>query len=369
MRICVYAISKNEEQFVDRFCEAAKDADLILLGDTGSTDDTVSKMGNHLNTKCISISINPWRFDHARNAVLAQIPADYDVCVSLDLDEILQPGWRAEIEKVWEVGKTTRLEYMFDWGCGIAFWYEKIHSRKGYFWHHPVHEYPTPDMRTVEVRAKTPRDFLMVIHKPDSTKSRGQYLDLLKMSVTEDPFCPRNAFYYARELSFVRNWAESIKECDRYLALPRANWCNERCYAYRVKGRCYTELGKFKEAEMSFFLAASEAPYTREPWSELAMLCYSQKRWGECFAFAMRGLEIKDREQVYTVDPEVWGLKLHDLASLAAHELGMKDVAREQLLVAIEKATPGSWDHTRLTDNLQWMNPKPEPGKLVFTKG
>ena len=41
MKIAVYAISKNEEQFVKRFCESAKDADLILIPDTGSTDNTV----------------------------------------------------------------------------------------------------------------------------------------------------------------------------------------------------------------------------------------------------------------------------------------------------------------------------------------
>ena len=41
MKIAVYAISKNEAQFVKRFCESAKEADLILIADTGSTDDTV----------------------------------------------------------------------------------------------------------------------------------------------------------------------------------------------------------------------------------------------------------------------------------------------------------------------------------------
>ena len=41
MKIAVYAISKNEEQFVNRFCDSAKDADIILIADTGSTDRTV----------------------------------------------------------------------------------------------------------------------------------------------------------------------------------------------------------------------------------------------------------------------------------------------------------------------------------------
>ena len=41
MKIAVYAISKNESQFVERFCKSAVDADLIVIADTGSTDNTV----------------------------------------------------------------------------------------------------------------------------------------------------------------------------------------------------------------------------------------------------------------------------------------------------------------------------------------
>ncbi len=37
-RIAVYAISKNEAQLVQRFCDSARDADLIMIADTGSTD-------------------------------------------------------------------------------------------------------------------------------------------------------------------------------------------------------------------------------------------------------------------------------------------------------------------------------------------
>jgi len=41
MKICVYTIAKNEEHHVERLCNSAKDADLILILDTGSTDNTV----------------------------------------------------------------------------------------------------------------------------------------------------------------------------------------------------------------------------------------------------------------------------------------------------------------------------------------
>ena len=43
LKIAVYAISKNEEEFVNRFCDSAKDADIILIADTGSTDVTFAR--------------------------------------------------------------------------------------------------------------------------------------------------------------------------------------------------------------------------------------------------------------------------------------------------------------------------------------
>jgi glycosyltransferase involved in cell wall biosynthesis len=349
VKICVYAISKNEEKFAARFCEAAKEADLIFVADTGSTDNTRPFL-RHAKATVREISISPWRFDDARNAALAMLPDDIDVCVSLDLDEVLQPGWRQEIERVWTPG-TTRLRYGFDWGCGIVFKYEKIHARHGYRWHHPCHEYPVAD-RIVEKYAST--DMLMVIHKPDSSKSRGQYLDLLRVSIEEDPHCPHNAFYYARELSFNGKWQEAIDQAKRYLELPRATWVHERCYAMRVISRCCQELGDWGASLSWLRKATSEAPDSREPWAELAMACYRCSRWAEGFGAAMTCLGITNRELVYTADPEVWGHLPHDLASIAAWNLGLYEVACEQAMKAVELAP----DDLRLRRNLEYTKSK-----------
>lgn len=346
MKIAVYAISKNEERFVKRFCESAKDADLILIADTGSTDNTVA-LARNCGAAVHEICITPWRFDDARNAALALVPRDIDVCVSLDLDEELQPGWREEIERVWKQG-TTRLRYKFDWGAGIAFYYEKIHARHGYRWVHPCHEYPVPYL--IEERYAQ-SDMLMVIHKPDNTKSRGQYLHLLEMSVKEDPNDPRNAFYYARELSFHGQWANAIRECERYLALPGASWPNERCYAYRVMSRSYSELGDWANAIRCARLGVIEAPNTREPWCEIAKLTYRAGQWAECYGAAMSALAITNRELVYTVDPEVWGSMPHDYASIAAWNLGIKDKAIEQAELALQFSP----NDVRLANNLRLM--------------
>jgi len=351
MKIAIYAIAKDESLHIKRFLSACADADAVYVADTGSTDNTVALLEEQGLT-VPHVSIKPWRFDDARNALLAMLPDDIDVCVSLDLDEVLQPGWRAEIERVWVPG-TTRLKYGFDWGAGIVFKYEKIHSRHGYRWTCPVHEYPMPD-RITEVWAET--DMLLVVHQPDPSKSRGQYLDLLRISVEENPSEPRNAFYYARELSWAKRWQEAIAQAERYLELPRANWANERCYAMRIMAKCYQELGQWETALGWLRRACSEAPWTREPWHDTALCCYRMSRWPESFGGAMTCLAITNREKCYTVDPSVWGAAPHDFAAVAAWNMGMRDIAIEQARRAIELAP----EDMRLRRNLELMMPKKE---------
>ena len=43
-RVYVYAISKNEEKFVDRWMDSVNEADAVYVLDTGSTDDTVKRL-------------------------------------------------------------------------------------------------------------------------------------------------------------------------------------------------------------------------------------------------------------------------------------------------------------------------------------
>jgi len=348
MKICVNAISKNEEQFVKRFCDSAKDADLILIADTGSTDRTV-ELAKECGATVYDICITPWRFDAARNAAIALTPKDIDVIVSLDLDEVLEPGWREEIERVWEMGKTTRLRYLFDWGHGIRFKYEKIFARHGYSFFCPVHEYPIPDVRINEVYAET--DMLLVSHYPDPTKSRGQYLDLLRMSVKENPNEPRNAFYFARELTFYRLWDEAIDRLNHYLKMPEATWQNERCYAMRLLSEAYQAKGDFHTALTWARRATAEAPNTREPWIRVAELAYLFNNWPDCYSACRAALDIKDKAAVYTMDPSVWTEKPHDYLSISAWHIGLKAEAIEHCKKALEFAP----NDERIKNNLAMM--------------
>lgn len=345
MKIAVYAIARDEEKFVDRFMESTKGADYVIVGDTGSADDTVGKLAGW-GALVYPVTISPWRFDLARNAVLALVPPDVDVCVSLDLDEILMEGWREEIERLF-VGDVTRMRYLFNYGEDLIFYHEKIHSRHGYRWHHACHERPEPYGPTPEVWAQS--DLLLSTHHPDPTKERGFYLPLLEMSVREDPACPRNAFYYGRELYFNDRHAEALTELARYLALPGATWKYERSYAYRIAAKCYAALGDIEQARTNLMLAATEAPDTREPWCDLALLCHGCQDWAGTYAFASRALSITTRLLIYTHDAAAWGHMAHDLLSVAAYQLGLNELALQQAAIAVSHSP----NDPRLLSNLE----------------
>ena len=345
MKIAVYAISKNEEQFVKRFCESAKDADLILIADTGSTDNTVIE-ARKLDATVYNICISPWRFDKARDAALALIPSDYDVCISLDLDEVLEDGWREEIERIWVEG-ATRMQYLFDWSNGIRFYSDKIHSRHGYFWKHPCHETLTAEHRTVEKWVRT--DKLLISHYPDETKSRGQYMPLLEVAANEDKECPRNAFYYARELVFTRQYDKAIPALINYLEMPKASWEHERSYAMRLLGEA---VDKSRNGNPLYWYrrAVAENPTAREPWHALAKYCYENKHWDECYYACKMGLSITNQEFVYTMNPNAWGYELHDLLAISAYNLGDKTEAIRHGEIALSFDP----DNTRLSNNLKY---------------
>ena len=332
MKIAVYTIALNEQQFVRRWYESAKEADYLLIADTGSTDGTV-ELAKELGVNVVEISIKPWRFDDARNASLASIPADIDYCIALDMDEVLLPGWRAHLESV--PTQTTRPRYKYTWNWnpdgspGLQYGGDKIHSRHGYRWKHPVHEVMVTD-RIQQVESWID---LEIHHYPDNSKPRSQYFPLLAQSVEEDPHDDRNAFYYARELFFYGKFAEATEEFKRHLSLPRAVWKPERAASMRYIAKMS---GDFMEAEDWFKKAIEEAPDRREAYVELAKLYYENNRWFDCLDVSEEALRITEKPLEYLCEEFAWGSAPYDYAAIASHNLGLNDKAKEYGEKAVE---------------------------------
>lgn len=333
MKIAVYTIALNEERHVERWAASCADADVRLILDTGSTDHTVKVAEEH-GVTVHQQSFSQWRFDDARNTALALAPDDVDLCITLDMDEVLLPGWRDALEAL-PIG-TTRPRYRYVWSRNAdgseAFTYagHSAHARHGYEWRGAIHELVTP----VDPSAEREGWCDMVIeHQPDPTKPRTQYLDMLREATQAEPDSSRYAFYYGRELMYRGRPAEALVELERYLTLPASP--AERATAMR-----YIAGIDERRREQLLMRACAEAPERREPWVDLALHHYRVSAWESCLAAATRALAIEERPLGYFCEPYAWGPIPHDLAALACHHLGLQDraVQHGEAAVAIDPA-------------------------------
>ena len=346
MKIAIYTIALNEKDFVDSWYESAKDADYLLIADTGSTDGTVER-ALELGINVSNVIVKPWRFDMARNAALASLPPDIDYCIALDMDEVILPGWREELEKALAQGWTRpRYQYTWNWNAdgtpGLQYGGDKIHSRFGYRWKHPVHEVAVAYGGFEEVQGWVD---LEIHHHADNTKPRSQYLPLLKIAVDEDPSDDRNAFYYARELYFYGQNEEAKAEFRRHLDLPRALWPPERAASMRFLGKIDTD-----NAEYWFDRAINECPGRREPWLDLTKYYYHKEDWAKCLHSALKGLEIEEKPLEYLCEADAWGASLWDLAALSFYRTGNY----EQAVSYGSKALLLDPEDLRLSSNLDF---------------
>jgi tetratricopeptide (TPR) repeat protein len=338
MKVAVYTITKNEEKFIARWADSCRDADFRLVVDTGSIDNTahVAKLAG---CQVYPIAVSPWRFDDARNAALALVPKDIDICIALDADEVLTSGWRESLEKVNPDVTRPRYKYVWSWAGegkeGLVYSGDKIHARNGYRWTHPVHEVLTPVIPEVQGWVD-----LEIHHHPDSTKSRSQYLPLLELAVRERPDDDRNRFYLGREFMFNGRNEEAKVHFLRHLEL--STWAPERATCMRYMGRVTGDKEKWT------LMACGEAPNRREPWVDLAFLYYTQKRWEQCLSACVRALEIQEKPLEYLCEQEAWGALPYDLAGIAAWNLHM----HEKALMYTEIAVQLDLSDTRVRNNL-----------------
>lgn len=326
MKIAVYTIALNESAHAERWAKSAVDADYRIVADTGSTDDTVQRLEG-AGVTVHSIAIRPWRFDDARNAALALVPADADVCVTMDMDEFLEPGWRARLEAAWTPGTTaiwcrsSRLSRLDDpaprtWSA------KKIHARWGYRCRRPVHE---TLCFTGEQEVTRSCDEIVIAELQDRSKTtRQQYLPLMEVAHKEDPDDAQICFWLGRDLMWAKQHERANAILQRYLALPSSTWRDERSEAMRLLARMQAD------QRMTWLdKARMEAPHRREIWLDLAEQLHAKADWLNLFWACSNGIEKTRRTNSYLDDAHCWGFRLFDLGAIAALHLNMMERAVE----------------------------------------
>jgi glycosyltransferase involved in cell wall biosynthesis len=323
LKIAIYTIALNEIHHVDRWRGSASGADYLVVADTGSVDGTVERL-SAAGVRVHSIAVDPWRFDDARNASLALVPADADVCISLDLDEFMMPDWRVVVESAWTPG-TTRLSYNFAPDCsgrGTAAHVirkSKIHARRGYRWKRIIHE----DLQATGASEKhIGIDAILIGQIQDLTKDRTKYLPMLQWAHAEDRNDSQICFWLARDLMYAGLNQASVEKFKAYLELPSSTWPDERSEGMRLLAR--VEPHRQREWLQR---SVAEAPHRRELWLDLAEFFHAERNWLDLFWACTNGIERTRRTGSYLDEPAAWGYRLYDLAALACSHLGLIDQA------------------------------------------
>lgn len=337
-KICVYGIAKNESKFVNRFMDALEEIkEHVYILDTGSTDDTMDlfrKRGAKIQQK----HYDNFNFDVARNDSLNLVPEDYDVCVCLDIDEIIQKGFVGIINKLWS-DDTTQMEYPTYYtvdnnGNPIQqFMNNKIHSRKNFKWIYPIHEvleYTGNNPNVIETQE------ILVIHKPDLNKERNFYLNLLEKRVENFPDDSRNLLLLTREYNSYGRYDECIKTAHKFLDL-NINYAPQRVQAMCYLANSYKGLKMYEEAEMWTDKALEETEVTREIYLQKILIGFEKKNYEEVIKNAYEALKIKEYNKRVIDSPACWNGTIYDYMSLAYYYLQDYDNAIKYVDLTIDQ--------------------------------
>ncbi|MDO5291310.1 MAG: glycosyl transferase family 2 [bacterium] len=364
-KVCVYAICKDEEQFVAAWMDSMKEADLVVVTDTGSMDGTVEEL-QKLGATVYIEKVIPWRFDIARNISLGHVPEDVDICVCTDLDERLEPGWREKLEAVWQ-DDVCQGKYIYNWSLNedgtpyIQFTYFKIHKRKGFRWIYPCHE--VLSYTGNEPFKEVFIDGLVLNHHPDPKKSRGSYLALLKLGVEEMPEDDRMNYYLGREYMYQGNWKDCISCLKKYLSLKTATWREERGAAMRWIASSYAALNQFNQAYTWYYHAIAEVYWMRDGYVEFAKFANQLGDFATTYFMAMEALKITEKSDCYINSGEAWDATPYDLAAVGAFYLGLYEEALTYAKMAVQLAPKDARLRENLTlieGTLKAMNDKKE---------
>lgn len=371
-KIWIYTIAQNEESNVAGFLASCKDADGVLVLDTGSTDGTRKRLldGGALAPQIATSGWNsldeydsllasdtpphPFRFDLARNESLERLRTETsaDIGVCIDLDERLAQGWREIVENAFDLPHVHSLMYRYGHDmdgetCKKWWWYTKIHRPATHRWVSPVHEYVEASRDGATART----DALLVKHYPDRSRSRRIYLSLARLGARERPDNPRAQMYLARELmcrgglpAEISSVLEGMLSMPQFVeALPRSWVCSKLADIARRRGD--------PEKSLQWHMrAVIECGHQREPWVYMANEYRLRGDHHGVISSIRNALAIDAKQYAGVIynDPACWGYMPHELLSIASYYLGDYKTSLDHAELALS-LEPSS---TRLQRNL-----------------
>jgi tetratricopeptide (TPR) repeat protein len=216
-------------------------------------------------------------FAAARNANLAQVPADYDWVLWLDTDDT--------VDKPEKIRKVADASVRYD-AVYVDYIYDKdeagnpmtVHMVARLFKNNGAHQWKGRIHETlIETRGVSQgatKDFNVIHHAEEDRKERSllRNIELLEKQLqdeSKDPD-PRTFYYLASTYMDCGNLEAAKQLFADYLTL--SGWDQERAAAHTKLGRLYLAENNRDQAKQHFMLAIGEDPEDPEPRVEIASL-------------------------------------------------------------------------------------------------
>ena len=237
--IGVAIIAKNEEALIARCLESVKDADQIVICDTGSTDRTIEIAKKYTNEVYIDYI---WDDDFAscQNHCKAKMKTDW--ILSIDCDEYL---WDfSEVRKAIELGKDMiRVGMVAEGGNRLEFGFGRLfRNSPDIYWVQPIHKHlniPGEGENVGNVK-------ITFGWSPAHANDPDRALRILEKTVNAETEPGRNLYYLGREYWYKRRYKECTATLGRYVQI--SGWPAEKAEAFLVMSQSYSAQGLDEDA-------------------------------------------------------------------------------------------------------------------------
>jgi glycosyltransferase involved in cell wall biosynthesis len=283
MKLSVCMIVKNEEEMIGKCLVSIKDADEIIILDTGSTDRTpviVKEFANHtsLNIKYIQNAYK-WNdnFAEARNKALEYVTNDW--VLTIDADEQIEQGGIAKIKMRLPQLDDPQTKVINVNVVGVDGKSKHLSPRlykKDVRWKGAIHNFLN-FVATKYLDVSVSYDYSPA-HKQDPDRA----LRILQKEVKENRDIPRNLFYLGREYIYRKDYITALYWFERYVDTGKI-WAPELAEVYFQMSVCFWFLNRGEDARKTCIKAIMINTNFKEAIEWMAKISWkkNQKRWEE----------------------------------------------------------------------------------------
>lgn len=229
-------------------------------------------------------------FAEARNANLAQVPADYDWVIWEDTDDtVSDPKKIREVCEESEKFDSIFVDYLYDRDeednpQTVHLVARMFKNNGSHEWKGRIHETLVEKRGVIQGATK---DFI-VIHHAEAERTQRSFernIKLLEKQLEDEKEQPDPRTFYYLASTYMDSGAEDValELFKDYLQL--SGWDQERSVALTKMGRIYLQKGDKSEAKNCFAKAVAEDPANPDPRLELGSLEVELKRYDKAVSW------------------------------------------------------------------------------------